>query len=89
MSYAKAVFITSLVEIMLVLIIAGLYMLYPKAFSIAVAILACYGFARGTGDFLRWVQKEPPEPKHLETVQNEDPFAHDDEFAVEDGTPAD
>lgn len=80
MSKAKSIFITAVMAVMLSVILVGAYMIEPKIHTGISLALMLYGFFRGSFDLCAWLQKEPAaEPKHLETVQGEDPFAYDDE----------
>jgi len=81
MSRKKAIIVTLVIAAMLAVILVGAHRIEPKAFTVLLSALACYGFLRGSGDVCRWMQaKEKP----VETVKAEpvddDPFAHDDEF---------
>lgn len=89
MSRNKSIFVTLIMATMLAVILVGAHEFEEKAFYALLALLACYGFLRGSGDLCRWMQsKEKP----IEVVQGEevnldveDPFAHDDEFADSEG----
>lgn len=80
MNKGKSIFITGVMAVMLIIILAGCYMTQPKGFTVLTALLAVYGFLRGGGDLCDWLQKEQREPEHLAQAAVEgDPWAHDDE----------
>ena len=80
MSKVKSIFVTAVMAVMLAVILAGAAVIEPKAYAILAAVLTVYGFLCGCRDVCGWLQKDPPEPKHLsqETVEA-DPFEQDDE----------
>lgn len=82
MSKNKSIVMTLVVAVMLALILVGAYKFVRVAFIAILAALACYGFLRGSGDLCRWMQAEPKPAKTIEAdpVNDDDPFAHDDEM---------
>ena len=76
---------------MLAVILVGAHKFETRAFYALLALLAGYGFLRGSGDLCRWMQskgKEKPIPViegEEVKIEDEDPFAHDDEFAETEG----
>ena len=76
----KWLLIVPVMAVMLALILVGLHQIEPKAHTALTVLLAVYGFLCGAMNLCGWLQKDPPEPKHLpqETIQA-DPFEHDDE----------
>lgn len=89
MSRNKSIFITLIMAVMLAVILVGAHRIDEKVFVGLVAALAGYGFLRGAGDLCRWLQakEKPVEVVYGEEVkiEDEDPFAHDDEFAETEG----
>lgn len=85
MSRNKSIFITLVMAAMLAVILVGAHKFETRAFYALLALLAGYGFLRGSGDLCRWMQsKEKPIPViegEEVKIEDEDPFAHDDEFA--------
>lgn len=80
MSRNKSIFVTLVMAAMLAVILAGAYKIETRAFFGLLAVLAGYGFIRGSGDLCRWMQrKEAPAKERLEEPET-DPFAHDDEM---------
>lgn len=57
MNKGKSIFVTALVGLMLVLICAGLHILFIRGFFILVGLLAVCGFIHGAADFSRWLCK--------------------------------
>lgn len=89
MSRNKSIFVTLIMAAMLAVILVGAHRFEAKAFYALLALLACYGFLRGSSDLCHWMQsKEKPIPViEAEEVKldEEDPFAYDDEFAGTEG----
>lgn len=79
MTRAKAIIITAMTALMEAVIIAGAYRIEIKSFYVLMALLAVYGFISENMDFFRWLQKEEPDPKHLD--EPKDIWAYDDETA--------
>jgi len=81
MSKSKSVIMTLVVAVMLALILCGAYKFVRVAFFAILAALAFYGYLRGAGDLCRWMEAEPKPAKTVEAdpVNDDDPFAHDDE----------
>ena len=82
MSKSKSVIMTLVVAVMLALILCGAYKFVRVAFFAILAALAFYGYLRGAGDLCRWMAAEPKPIKTVEAdpVNDEDPFANDDEM---------
>jgi hypothetical protein len=89
MSRNKSIFITLVMAVMLAVILVGAHKFEARAFYVLLALLAGYGFLRGSGDLCHWMQsKEKPIPViegEEVKIEDEDPFAHDDEFAETEG----
>ena len=89
MSRNKSIFITLVMAAMLAVILVGAHKFETRAFYALLALLAGYGFLRGSGDLCHWMQsKEKPIPViegEEVKIEDEDPFAHDDEFAETEG----
>lgn len=60
MKNSKSTLVTVIIAVMLVVIDAGLYLIYKPGFMILSGVLAAYGYFRGAADFRRWLCKEPP-----------------------------
>lgn len=57
MNKSKAIFVTALIAFMLVIVDAGLYILYLPGFFALTGAFAAYGFLRSAGDFCRWLSR--------------------------------
>lgn len=89
MSRNKSIFVTLIMAAMLAVIMVGAHKFEARAFYALLALLACYGFLRGSGDLCHWMQsKEKPIPViegEEVKIEDEDPFQYDDEFADTEG----
>lgn len=64
----KINFVTVLLAVMLILICAGLFLLYKPAFYVLAGILGVYGFFSAAHDFQHWMAKDAPESAELPPV---------------------
>ena len=89
MSKNKSIFITLVMAAMLAVIMVGAHRIDENAFYGMLAVLAGYGYLRGAGDLCRWLQAKDAPLKTIQgeevKIEDEDPFARDDDEFHEDG----
>lgn len=79
MSKKKAVFVTSIMALMLALIIVGLYLLKYRACMIITCVLAVFGFISCAVVFCHWITQEVPVlPLHMP----DDEYIPDESFST-------
>lgn len=90
MNKNKSIFITLVMAAMLAVIMVGAHRINEKAFFWLLAVLAGFGYLRGAGDLCRWLQAKDAPLKTIQgeevKIEDEDPFAYDDEFGDIEGT---